>query len=599
MTAYPDLSGSRVISLDIETYDPGLTELGPGVYRRDGNILGVGISNGDFSEYYDVGHKGIDGGTKARNLSYVREVMRLPCKKLGAKVIYDLDWLENWAGIEVRGEIHDIQIAEALIDENQGRYGLDFLSGKYLGRGKAKGEIEDFCGRRGLKGDPRKWLWMMGHELVRKYNRADVENPIEIFKLQWDAMRGQDLLGVYHLEIALIPLLLQMRRQGVRVSRKKVEEGILLLRNLVRAGTRELHGEYGEFNFNSSRQVAKVFDGLGIRYPLTKKGNPNINKEVLEYVGHPVAGKILRLKEAARMLSAFFINSFSNHSVGGRIHCSFNQLKEDGYGAVSGRFSSSDPNLQQVPVRKEVYGELCRSVFIPEEGCWWGRTDLNQIEYRLIAHYAVGEKSDEVRRQYNENPGTDYHALIMEWTGEDRKTSKNLNFGIAYALGRATMARKFGYTLGRAQDLIANYNAEVPFVRSTRSHVVNIAKGRGYIRTILGRRARVTQEMRDSKREYSMFNRLIQGSAADLLKKAMVDCYEAGIFNVLFPHLTVHDELDSSIPKTKEGIEAFNEQKFIMENCVKLKVPIMADSEIGGNWGQLRKYDPKQLELCL
>ncbi|GAH11507.1 unnamed protein product, partial [marine sediment metagenome] len=145
----------------------------------------------------------------------------------------------------------------------------------------------------------------------------------------------------------------------------------------------------------------------------------------------------------------------------------------------------------------------------------------------------------------------------------------------------------------RATELIRNYNIEVPFVKTTRIQVTDIAKARGFIKTILGRRARVTQEMRDNKKEYSMFSRLIQGSAADLLKKAMVDCYEAGVFNVLIPHLTVHDELDSSVPKTKEGKEAFNEKKFIMENCIKIKVPITADLEIGDNWGQLRKHDPK------
>ena len=169
-----------------------------------------------------------------------------------------------------------------------------------------------------------------------------------------------------------------------------------------------------------------------------------------------------------------------------------------------------------------------------------------------------------------------------------------MNFGMAYAMGARTLAKKYGWSYDKALQYIQMYNQEVPFVKATRQRVTQIARGRGYIKTILGRRARVTQEMREMRKEYIMFNRLIQGSAADLLKKAMHDAYYAGIFEVLYPHVTVHDELDQSIPKTKEGLEAFNELKNIMETCVPLKVPVKANPEIGDSWGNLMDYDHKQ-----
>ena len=599
---YPNLSHSSVISFDIETYDPELREKGPGVYRKDGNILGIAIGNDKgFKEYYNLGHSKIPPELKEKNLNYIKSVLALPCKKLGTNILYDLDWLENWDDIKVNGELHDIQIAEPLINENQIFYNLDFLGQKYLNVGKEKTKVDEYCQKHNLPGDIRRWLWRMDYETVKDYAIRDIELPLEIFKKQWSILKEEDLLYLYHIEAGLIRLLLQMRKEGVRINLKQLTINIEEMQRLIKAESNFLFNKYGKFNYNSSQQIAKVLNKLNIPYPLTEKGNPNLDKEILKQIDKDVTNQILIVKEAEKILSTFLINALYGHQINGVIHCSFNPLKSDEYGTISGRFSSSNPNLQQIPSQEETYGNLCRSLFIPLENHFWAKLDYSQIEYRIIAHFAIGPKSEEVRENYNNNPDTDYHQLIMDWTGLNRKNAKIANFGVSYFMGIKTFMKKFNWAQSETEQLMENYFKEVPFIIPTRKHIVQIAKGRGFIKTILNRRARVTTEMRDNKKEYSMFNRLIQGTAADILKKAMKDAYDDGIFNVLKPHLTVHDELDVSVSKdkSKENFEALKELKHTMEHVVKLKVPIVVNVGLGKNWATAKDYDLKQGVLNL
>jgi len=593
---YPDLSNSKVIALDTETYDPELTKLGPGVYRRDGNLLGFSIANDlGFVEYYNLGHKGITGETKRRNYDYLREVCALDIKKLGANIRYDLDWIENWANIPVNGDIHDIQIAEPLIDE-YGLFSLDMLASKYLNKHKNTIEIQNWCDDRGLPGDPRKHLWRMPYETVRGYGKEDAIQPIEIFQLQWAIMKEQNLLGVYEIERKLIRPLLAMRKAGVKLDIEYTSKAIKELRSSIKSLEHELYREYGEFNYSSTQQVAKVFDRLGLSYRIIEKtGNPSITADDLETMDHPIAEKILEAKRYKRTLKAFFINSFGENRVGEYIHTMFNQLKADEWGTITGRFSSTLPNLQQIPARHKYLGPLCRRAFIPEEGCWWGKIDWSQIEYRIIAHYAAGPGSDEVRERYRNDPNTDYHEFVMGLTGLERKPAKNLNFGAAYFMGPNTCAKKFHWDVATAKELLTLYHEKVPFVRYTGEQVSNIAEGRGYIKTLTGRRSRVTPEMVARGKTFVMFNHLIQGTAADIMKIAIVQAYEEGLFARLIFHLTVHDELGVSIPKTIDGVLAYKRLKEIMETCVELKVPIIADAEIGDNWHAVGPFDPDKL----
>jgi len=595
---YPDLRDSKIISYDIETFDPELIEKGTGVYSDNGRILGVAIADEKgFSEYYNFGHRGVKKEERTKNINYMKDCLALPNNKLATNCLYDLDWLVNGYNFKVNGKLHDIQIAEPLLDEYRTSYSLDSLAKDYLGKEKFKTEIEEFCQENNLKGDPRKHLYLMPYEMVRKYAMPDVTLPLEIFKKQLKKLKEQKLLDLYNMEMDLFPLLLQMRKTGVRINKPLLEKSKVAVAEEIEILTQKLHENYGYFNYNSSKQTAEVFDAMKIPYELTEKGNPSIDAKALRKCEHPIAKDILEVKHKEKLYSTFLVNSFTNHSVNGRIHCSFFPMRSEGYGTKSGRFSSARPNLQQIPSDKDdPVSYLCRQLFIPEENHYWGKIDYSQIEYRLIAHYAVGRKSDEVREKYNNDPNTDYHQMIMDWTGVNRKDAKRLNFGMAYAMGIGTCSEMFGWSRKEAEELITHYHEVVPFVRQTRNQVVNVAKGRGYIKTILGRHARLNETMRKQGKEYSLFNRLIQGSAADMMKKAMVDCYKAGVFNTLKPHLCVHDELDVSVPKTKEGIEAFKEMKNLMENAIKLDVPVVADAELGYNWSDCteEKYNEEK-----
>lgn len=604
---YRDFNASE-IGVDIETKDPLLKEKGNGVYRKDGYILGVSFSDGERSEYYPINHKDTDGETKFKNEKFIIEQLKKPNAKVFANAMYDLDWMENYQGWKVEGEIHDIQLCEPLLDEYSISYSLNNLSDKYLNKQKLDEGLIEYCEKMEWKGSTNSHLWKMTEEIVSPYASEDSYLTLKIFEKQKPLLMNQDLWDIYELEKGLLPLLLQMRRTGVLIDIKKLNKTGIALTDVQYDLQQELNEIAGfELNCRSSKQLETLFNKLDLfvhygeptelmRQKGIKIGNPRFDKNVLTKYTHPVATKILELRHVKTLLE-FFIHPYPELVVDARLHCNFNQLKSDQYGTVSGRFSSSNPNLQQVSGQTEEYdyegyegellnGKVIRKLFIPEEGCKWLKFDWSQIEYRLIAHYAMGDGSETIRDRYNTDPDTDYHDELGKMAGiEDRKIVKTLNFGAAYGMGINKMSNTYGWDLDEAKEIYYRYHDKVPFVKETSNKVAAKAKRIGFIRTILGRRAR----LKSSSKAYVMFNRLIQGGAADLMKKAMKDAYEAGIYNVLKPHLTVHDELDQSMPDTKEGYEAAMELKNIMENCVKLRVPIKADMEIGNNWGELEE----------
>ena len=603
MTEYPNLSVSKMVCFDIETYDPNLEEMGPGVYRNDGYILGVSIATAEgFNEYYPFRHPGTTERQMQRNIEYIREVLGAPTRKLGQHVSYDLDWLENWEHIQVNGMVLDTEIAEALIDENQGKYNLDFMAHKYLGLQKEETEIQAWCDARGLKGPPQKWLWKMSAELVAKYAKPDSLLALKILKIQWRILYEQELLDLFHNECRLIRATLLFRKTGVRIDKDKRDNNALKLQNRIEQAEQDLFEKYGVFNYNSTRQVSPICDSLGLEYSKTTSGNASIRSETVklwieEYKEgtpqHTFARNLYDAKHGAKVRDTFLLGAFTKFvTEDGLIHCSFYATRTDNFGTRSGRFSSANPNLQQVPSKgvDEYYGQLSRDIFIPFEDSWWIKIDYSQIEYRLMAHFASGPGSDDVRNAYNSNPDTDYHQYIMDLTGLKRRFAKNLNFGVAYGMGAPHMADYFQWTIDYAYEVLHIYHQHAPFIKTTIKNVENVSIRRGYIRTIMNRRSRLL----DKRKAYIMFCRLIQGSAADMMKMAMLSCYDAGVFDVIKPHITVHDEIDGSVPKTNEGIEAAFEMQHLMENCIPLRVPVKADMEVGPNWADVEGIEKRE-----
>jgi DNA polymerase-1 len=587
---YPDLRG-KPIAYDIETKDPFLKEKGNGVFRVDGYILGVALSDGEFSEYYNLGHYDCTPEVRNKNLAYITEQLASGGLKVGANCQYDDDWLMNWLKIPVNGDRYDILIAEPLLDEYQRFYNLDNCADKYLGIKKFKTDIDKWCEENGKKitkeKDSRAYLWEMPYELVRKYAAEDARLTYKVMLAQLPYLQEQELVPTFKLEMGLFPLYNLMRKTGVRVDNEQIKSAVAICEEKVTAGKKFIDKEYGPINIGSWQQVAKLFNKYGFETGKTKKGAETANKKCFaKYKDRPIIQAIQDVKDYGKAMNDFFIGSFTNLQTGdGRLHGNLHPMRSDEGGTVSGRYSMSRPNLQQIQARHPILGPMSRRVFIPEDGCDWLSIDWSQVEYRGFAHYAEGTGSDELRQAYIDDPTTDFHAQTMAKTGLERTPAKNCGFGSMYGMGVASMAEYFGWDYDYAEEVSYSFHKSMPMIRTTMNNVGNVARSRGYIKTILGRRAHV----KDRNKLYIMLNRLIQGSCADIMKKSMLDAYNSGVFDVLAPHITVHDEFNCSMPRTKAGAEAGKQLKYIMENAVKLEVPLLAKAEIGANWWDLNE----------
>lgn len=582
--------------VDIETYDPELSEMGSGVYRNDGYVLGVAVYDPScrLKKYINLQHKGITEYERNLNIGLLRELLGTDSTKVGANFLYDLDWLQNGktTGIMVNGKYQDIQSRECLLDAYARSYSLDTLSLKYGHVGKHDQEIIEWCNARGLKGPPQKHLYLMPFEIVERYALGDVEETDNVYLAQESELKAQGLEQILGIEMGLLPLLLQMRKQGIRVNEQRRQSVSEELTQGYYSTLRAFEKKYScaGVNINSGGDLLEIFKAHDIPVIYTAKGNASFSKESLALIDHEITKEIEEIRGYKTVINNFVNGSLVDYQVDGRIHANFQPMRSDDHGTVTGRFACLDPNLQQIPAKKEKHGDQIRDILIPEEDCWYGAPDYSQIEYRILMHFASGPGAEEVRQMFINNPKTDYHQVVVDMTGLDRKHAKNFNFGSIYCMGKDTMRKKFGFSVELCDTLTEQYYGMMPFIKPTRSAIINTAKKRSYLRTVLGRRARVSPEIKAQGGEYKLVNYLIQGSAADVMKKGMYDAYNAGVFDVLMPHITVHDELGVSVPKTVEGIEAYKELVHVMESCITLDVPLRVDCDLGNSFGDLTEH---------
>ena len=442
---YPNLVSSKILVVDIETYDPDLTTLGPAIHRG-GYITGVGIADDSgFSEYYDLNHPDTTDERSQKNRKYLTEVLALPVPKLGHNLLYDLDWLINGEGFEVGGLYYDTMVAEALINELQGNYKLDFLGEKYLGEHKRKSKLIEICARNGWTKDPRSHIWKMDYDDVRDYVLGDIELPRDIFKMQWSIMREENTLDLFlNVEMALFPLLIQMRSNGVRVDKKLMNETINFFADSLFEMEDELNEIAGfDVRINNQGDLGKVLDKFGIPYPLTAKTKrPSVTKDYINTHKdkYPLLTKIFDIRKFDKLLNTFLESQVRGNLSGpnkDRIYTSFHPTKTDDNGTVSGRLSASHPNLQFIPSQgKHDTGKYIRRLFLPEEGHVWGKVDYSQMEIVVLLHYASGEGAEDARQHYINSVKSgekyDYHAWCAELVGMERKPAKVLNFGMMY-----------------------------------------------------------------------------------------------------------------------------------------------------------------------
>ena len=600
---FPDLNNYSEIAIDLETKDPNLNKsMGSGSIIGHGDVVGVAVAVKDWHAYYPFAHEG--GGNMDRKmvLKWLQKVLHTPAIKIFHNAMYDVCWLRH-LGLTIRGRIVDTMIASALVDENQLKYDLSSCSRRYVGQGKDENALYAAAKEWGV--DAKAEMYKLPALYVGAYAEKDAELTLKLWLELKKEIELQDITSIFQLELELFPCLVEMRFLGVRVNQEQAaiekktlveQEKKMLGEVLVNTGI--------EVQIWAARSIAKVFDKLGLPYERTANtGAPSFTKNFLQNHPHNVVKCIAKAREINKAHTTF-IDTILKYSQKGRIHAEINQLRGDGGGTVTGRFSMNNPNLQQIPARNKELGPRIRSLFIPEEGCQWGCFDYNQQEPRLVVHYASLQNLygvDEVVEAYK-NEDADFHKIVADMADIPRTQAKTINLGLFYGMGKNKLQAELGVSKIQAEDLFKTYHGKVPFVKMLMDAVMKRAQESGKIRTLMGRLCRfplwepnqfgihkalphdqaLLEHGPGIRRAYTYkaLNRLIQGSAADMTKKAMIELHKAGII----PHVQVHDELDISIKDDKEARQIVD----IMESAVELEVPNKVDYESGDNWGNIK-----------
>ena len=597
---FKDLSNYDEIAIDLETKDPGLKDMGSGSVTGRAKIVGVALAVEGWSAYYPIAHEGGGNMDERKVLDYFRTILNYPSTKIFHNAMYDVCFIRA-AGLKINGQIVDTMIAGSLVNENRFRYDLGSMGRDYLGKGKNEAVLQETAKEWGI--DPKSEMYKLPAMYVGEYAEQDAKLTLDLWQEMKKQIEMEDVSSIFELETELFPCLVDMRFLGVRVD----IEGAHKLKEKLVAEEKEcllkVKKETGvDTQIWAARSIEKVFQKLSLPYDRTKKSDsPSFTKNFLQNHEHPVVKQIARAREINKSHTTF-IDTIIKHSHKGRIHAEINQLRSDQGGTVTGRFSYSNPNLQQIPARNKELGPMIRSLFIPEEGHKWGCFDYSQQEPRLVTHYASLDNLygvEEVMDAYQEGEA-DFHQIVAEMADIPRSQAKTINLGLFYGMGKNKLMAELGINEDKAKDLFRTYHDKVPFVKMLMESVSRRAQDIGKVRTLLGRRCRfdlwepnqfgihkalphdaaLAEHGPGIKRAYTYkaLNRLIQGSAADMTKKAMVELHKEGIT----PHIQVHDELDISVSNNADKI------KKIMEEAVTLEVPNKVDYESGLNWGTIK-----------
>ena len=597
---FPDLSKHSEIAIDLETKDPDLIKMGSGSVTKRGDVTGVAVAVKGWSGYYPIAHEGGGNMDRKKVLKWFQSVLNTDAIKIFHNAMYDVCWLRS-LGLTIKGKIVDTMIASAIVDENQLRYDLNNCSRRYIGQGKDEAALYMAAKEWGV--DAKAEMYKLPAMYVGSYAEKDAEITYELWQELKKEIVHQDIQAIFELEIELFPCLVDMRFLGVRVDTENAHK---LKKELLEEEKGCLHQVKKETQIDvqiwAARSIAQVFEKLKLPFDRTEKTQaPSFTKNFLQNHPHPLVKKIARAREINKAHTTF-IDTILKHSYKGRIHAEINQLRSDNGGTVTGRFSYANPNLQQIPARNKDLGPRIRSLFIPEKGCTWGCFDYSQQEPRLVVHYATLQNlygADEVLDAYKSGDA-DFHTIVADMAEIPRYQAKTINLGLFYGMGKNKLQAELGVSKEKAEDLFRQYHSKVPFVKQLMDAVMRRAQDSGKIRTLLGRLCRfhlwepnrfginkalphdqaLMEHGPGIKRAYTYkaLNRLIQGSAADMTKKAMIDLHKEGIV----PHIQVHDELDISVRDNADKI------KTVMENTVSLEVPNKVDYESGPNWGSIK-----------
>ena len=608
----PPIWDAKEIAIDVETKDPNLKTLGPGWARSDGQVVGYAIATADWSGYIPIRHLG--GGNLDERIvdKWLKKVFECDADKIMHNAQYDAGWIRRM-GFTIKGRIIDTMVIASLIDENRFSYSLNALAYDHLNKTKSEKSLNEAARDFGV--DPKAELWKLPAMHVGPYAETDAILTLELWQYFRTLLGKQDLWEIANLELELLPCLIDMTWTGVRVNTERVERTrveLIKREKLVLEQIKTMTGMNVEIW--AAQSLSKAFDKVSISYPKTEKGQPSFTKNFLS--DH--TEKLPRLVVEARNLNkthGTFINTIMRHTHrDGRIHSHINQIRSDDGGTVSGRISMSNPNLQQIPARDPELGPMIRSLFLPEEGEKWAAIDFSQQEPRILVHYShIYGKSrkmnlpavDEFVNGYTNDPDMDFHTMVAKMADIGRKQAKTINLGMMYGMGVNKLSEQMDIPVEEAKSLVKQYHERVPFVKMLMSGVTNRLNEKnssGSIRSILGRKCRFNlwepttfamhkalpyrdaiTEHGDTTRlrrayTYKALNRLIQASAADMTKQAMVNIYETG----KTPLIQIHDEIAISV----KNIDEAKKYSTIMETAVPLIIPNKCDIEIGNSWGE-------------
>lgn len=578
----PNFNNARMVYIDTETRDPNLLDKGPGFLRGESEVVGFSVyalnNDGDPEGLYvPIRHA---NGNNYHNpigaIEWLKDICKTDSTKVFHNAMYDVEALDS-LNIEVNGNWICTMVNECIIDENILSFSLDSTAERRVGASKDEWLLNEATAAFGLQ-DPKGELWKLPPEYVGPYAEQDARLLAGILRAQQDLIRKNDLMEVYKLESRLLKVVWAMRKQGVRIN---VEQALILKNQWNSQLDQVLDSLPQGIDIWSADTLAEYCHAKDFEYNLTDSANPSFTHEWLESHADANLRLVARGRRLEKMVRDFIEGMVLGNLVNDRIHAQFHTTRRDEGGTRTGRFSSSHPNLQQVPARDIEFGPAIRALFIPDQGAQWGKFDYSSQEPRITVNFAAINNCTGVRdvvEQYKRNKAFDFHSIAVDLVGIDRTPAKTIGLGITYGMEIYKLARSLGVDVSEAKVKHAAYKSAIPFIPEVFEIFKNHMERYGYVCTALGRRAHID----DLKFAYKALNRAVQGTGADMMKQAMVDVYEE---LDIAPLLTVHDESDYNIYDDETTWQIVD----LMENALDLQVPAFVEPELGPSWGELKK----------
>lgn len=613
----PDLRGSAPVAIDLETRDEGIAqERGAGWATGLGHIAGVSVARHDFCTYIPLRHPDTENRDIGQVYSWLEDLLRSPTPTVAHNLAYELGWLGCEGVTAVPEHRHDTQVQAVMLDENAMSYGLGNLAKSRGMQGKDESLLEEAAAAHGCKRkfETKNWIWRLPARFVGPYAEEDARLSLRLHELQMPEIEAAGLRDAYQLEMDILPIFVDMRRRGIRISIDGAEQAQAALRQQLQDGLAELGRRTGRRLVSSSlvdvTALEGMFDQESVPYPRTPKTQRgSFSKDWMKTASHWLPSEIQRLRNLDQMAEKFIGTYILEHVDRGRIHAEIHQLRDEEAqrGTRSYRLSYSNPPLQQMPARS-AEGKLVRHAFLPEPDQKWASADYSQQEPRLAVHFAglLGlPGSADALAYYRDQADADFHTMVATMANIARGDAKIINLGLMYGMGIGKLAVSLGLSREAAEGILDQYNSRLPWVSGLSDTCKRRAEQVGKIKLLDGALCRFDlwePTWRGDEPEYvppktvaearafwprarlkrafthKAMNRLIQGSAARQTKMAIRECAREGLCILV----QMHDELGFSVDSEAEGLRAAE----IMRDVVQLQVPMKVDLAMGGNWGE-------------